>query len=275
MHTDTISRTIEYIQAHLMDEITIEQLAKISGYSADHFAHFFKNRTGLSVAAYIRRQRLSLAARDLLGGAGCSETALKYGFETASGFSKAFKKYYHISPSAYKSRWGNYLYPSFQELPELTCIVYLLEPPSKDFPLCEAGAYWHGKDFSFSRISPEDWAKLLDPEIGEIGAWMPAAPEKGGKVYAFGPVVKRTDYVPEHMHIVSLPQARYAVFQVPRTCLNSEMHRQIVFLWNELYKLWFASGKFRYDEGKIAFELYRGYDAFIYVPITDDVDGIV
>lgn len=275
MHKDNISRAIKYIEEHSMDTIIIEQLAKISGYSSDHFAHFFSKSTGIPVATYIRRQRLALAALDLLNGAACSEIALKYGFETASGFSKTFKKYYNISPSEYKARWKNYLRPSFEELPELTCVVYLLEPPSKDFPLSEAGAYWYGKDFSFSNISPEDWAKLLDSNVGKIGAWMPAAPEKGGKVYAFGPIVSRTDYVPEYMHIVSLPAARYAVFQVPRTCLNSEMHRHIVSLWNRLYELWFANGKFHYDEGKIAFELYKGFETYIYVPISDEIDAAI
>ena len=101
---------------------------------------------------------------------------------------------------------------------------------------------------------------------------MPAPPEKGGKVYAFGPIVKSTDYVPEHMHVVTLPAARYAVFQVPATSLNSEMHRHIVCLWNKLYELWFATGKLHYDEGKIAFELYKGFETYIYVPVTDDVE---
>lgn len=273
MLKDNISAAVKYIEAHPMEPVSIEKLAGLTGYSVDHFAHYFRKSTGLSVAAFVRRQRLALAARELLGDVTPSQIASKYGFETHSGFSKAFKKLYGISPTEYKERWAHHLEPSFKELPELTCIVFLLEPPSADFPLSEAGAYWCGKDFSFTNISPEDWARVLDPDAGEIGAWMPAPPEKGGKVYAFGPIVRSTDYVPEHMHVVTVPAARYAVFEVPASCLNSEMHHHIVKLWNDLYELWFANGKLHGDESKIAFELYKGFETYIYVPITDAPDS--
>lgn len=271
MLKNNISLVIQYIEKHPTKAITAEQLAEIIGYSADWFSRAFQRCTGLSVAAYLRRQRLALAARDLLDGALATETAFKYGFETASGFSKTFKKYYSISPSEYKVRWEKHWDPVFEEQPELTCVVYLLTPPEKDFPLSEGGAYWYGQDFSFSNISQEDWARLLKPETGEIGAWIPADPQSGGKVYAFGPIVQNTEYVPEHMHIVTLPAARYAVFEVPYSCLNAELHRHIVSLWNDLYERWFANGRLHYDEGKIAFELYRGKDTFIYIPITDQI----
>ena len=274
MTKNEIILAVKYIEEHPTEDLSVELLAKKSGFNVDTFSRSFRAHTGLSVSSFICRQRLALAARQLLNGAVPSELYSKYGFETHSGFSKAFKKYYQISPSEYKAQWEDHLEPAmYQDLPELTCIVYLLEPPCADFPLSEAGAYWFGKDFSFSNISPEDWARVLDPEVGEIGAWMPAPPEKGGKVYAFGPIVKNTDYVPEHMHVVTLPAARYAVFKVPYSSLNSEMHRHIVYLWNKLHELWFANGKLHGDSSKIAFELYKGFETYIYVPITDAPDS--
>ena len=274
MKKTEMSLAVKYIEEHAMEKLSVETLAKKFGFNVDGFSRSFRKYVGISTSSYISRQRLALAARELLDGAVPSELYSKYGFETHSGFSKAFKKYYNISPSEYKAQWEDHLEPAmYQTFPELKCICYLLEPPSADFPLSEAGAYWYGKDFSFSNISPEDWAKILDPEVGSIGAWMPAPPEKGGKVYAFGPIVKSTDYVPEHMHIVTLPAARYVVFKVPYSSLNSEMHRHIVYLWNKLYELWFANGKLHGDSSKVAFELYKGFETYIYVPITDAVEA--
>ena len=274
MNKNVITLAVKYIEDHPTEELSVEMLAKKFGFNVDGFSRSFRKYVGISTSSYISRQRLALAARELLDGAVPSELYSKYGFETHSGFSKAFKKYYNISPSEYKAQWEDHLEPAmYQSFPALTCICYLLEPPSADFPLSEAGAYWYGKDFSFSNISPEDWAKILDPEVGSIGAWMPAPPEKGGKVYAFGPIVKSTDYVPEHMHIVTLPAARYVVFKVPYSSLNSEMHRHIVYLWNKLHELWFANGKLHGDSSKIAFELYKGFETYIYVPITDAPDS--
>lgn len=274
MNKNVITLAVKYIEDHPTEELSVEMLAKQFGFNVDGFSRSFRKYVGISISSYISRQRLALAARELLDGAVPSELYSKYGFETHSGFSKAFKKYYNISPSEYKAQWEDHLEPAmYQSFPALTCICYLLEPPSADFPLSEAGAYWYGKDFSFSNISPEDWAKILDPEVGSIGAWMPAPPEKGGKVYAFGPIVKSTDYVPEHMHIVTLPAARYVVFKVPYSSLNSEMHRYIVYLWNKLHELWFANGKLHGDSSKVAFELYKGFETYIYVPITDAVEA--
>lgn len=264
---ERIAQAIRYIEEHPMEQTTVEQLAGVSGCSADWLAHAFREVTHLSVADYIRRQRLALAARDLLEGLTSTAAALRYGFETTSGFAKTFRKYYNCSPSEYKVRWEKHLEPSFQELPEMTVLAQLLAPPSKDFPLSEGGAYWIGKDFS--DVTADEWAKLSYSEFGEIGAWIPADAEIGGKVYAFGPVVTETGFVPEHMHVVTVPAARYAVFKVPISALNSELHLHIVLLWNRLYEIWFASGKFHYDDGKIAFERYSGPDAFIYVPIRE------
>lgn len=267
MYKSQIDLSIEYIEKHISQPLTVELLAKISGYSVDHYAHSFRQKTGLSVADYIRRQRLALAASNFLDGASITESALKYGFSTASGFTKAFKKYYGMSPQQYKNRYFKDPRLTFQTLPELKSVVYLLTPPDASLTLSEAGAYWCGKDFSFSNIEPEDWAKLLDPNVGEIGAWIPSDSSPTGKVYALGPIVSDTSYVPEHMYVITLPAATYAVFEVPRHILYTELKRNIISLWNRLYEKWFASGELQYADEKIAFELYRGEDTYIYVPI--------
>lgn len=264
---DRVAIAIRYIEEHSMEPMTVEQLAVLSGCSADWLAHAFYEVTQLSVGDYIRRQRLALAARDLLEGLTSTTVALKYGFETASGFAKSFRKYYNCSPSEYKTSWEKHLEPSFRELPELTVLAHMLVPPSKDFPLSEGGAYWMGKDFS--SVTENEWAKISCSGLGEIGAWIPADSENGGKIYAFGPVVTKNSFVPAQMRILTVPAARYAAFKVPASTLNSEMHNHIVALWNKLYELWFANGKFHYDDGKIAFELYSGFDTFIYVPIKE------
>lgn len=249
--------------------MTTKKLAETLNYSEYHFAHSFREHTGLSVSDYIRRQRLSLAAADLLAGISATENAMKYGFDTASGFSKAFRRYYGMSPHEYKSVYSLIPKPSFQSLPKLQAIVYLLTPPDDTLEFRDAGAYWCGKDFSFSNIPADDWAKLLNPEIGEIGAWIPEESSPTGLVYAFGPIVADTSYIPEHMHLITLPAAKYAVYEVPRYALFKELSKNIVTLWNKIYEKDFVSKEYLRDESKIAFELYRGPDTYIYIPILE------
>ena len=62
MLKDNISAAVKYIEAHPMEPVSIEKLAGLTGYSVDYFAHYFRKSTGLSVAAFVRRQRLALAA---------------------------------------------------------------------------------------------------------------------------------------------------------------------------------------------------------------------
>lgn len=94
---------------------------------------------------------------------------------------------------------------------------------------------------------------------------------ENGLQYAFGPIVSDTSVVPDSLQIVTIPAAYYAIFKAPRSVLNSELHRNIVALWNALYEKWSVYNGYYYHEGKIAFELYHNRDTFIYVPVVPNV----
>ena len=53
---------IDYISAHYQEELTIDQLAKICGYSDTHFMNFFKKHLGVSCIEYVIQFRLRKAA---------------------------------------------------------------------------------------------------------------------------------------------------------------------------------------------------------------------
>ena len=266
MNRNQIYLAIDYIEDHILQPMTVTQLAEISGYSVDHFAHSFRSITGLSVAAYIRRQRLSLSASELLRGTPVTKTALKYGFDTPSGFSKAFRKYYGMSPQEYKSTYSNKPAPSFQTLGEFTAIAYLLTPPDTNHCLPDAAAYWYRQNFSFHTTSAEDWNRIALPGAGEIGAWLPA-PSTGGYQYALGPIAKDASFVPEHMHAVTIPAAHYAVYTVPRCSLHTELKRNVVELWRYIFNKQLNLDSLCFDREKVAFELYQGLETYLYVPI--------
>lgn len=267
MLKNQIDLAIQYIEQNISQPLCVELLAEISGYSVYHFAHSFRKQTGLSVSDYIRRQRLSLAATDILNDVSVTKSSMKYGFETPSGFSKAFRKYFGMSPNEYKATYYNYLEPKFEKRSELTAIVYLLTPSDKYLKPLQAGAYWCGKDFLFSQVSAEDWQRILNPAYGELGAWIPSQNSPSGFEYAFGPIVYDTSFVPKHMSVITLPAANYAVFEVPRTVLHTQLSRNINSLCKKIHERWFASGELHLDEAKVAFELYRGEDTYIYIPI--------
>lgn len=89
-YSESIKRTKKYISEHLSDQLTAESIATNAGYSTFHFCRIFKEKTGKSLMSYVREQRLEVAEEEMKNGESTAEVAVKYGFETTSGFSRAY-----------------------------------------------------------------------------------------------------------------------------------------------------------------------------------------
>jgi len=90
----------QWIEHNLHLPLTIADLAAQVQLSEYHFAHMFKQSTGLAPHQYVLQQRLSKAHQLVLSSSiELIEVALSCGFNTASHFSTRFKQYYGYSPS--------------------------------------------------------------------------------------------------------------------------------------------------------------------------------
>lgn len=103
---DKIKATEEmqkYINMHLQEEITLHALARCSGYSPWHASRIFKEVMDITPFEYIRRLRLSRAAVDLWNEDNkIVDIAIDYVFDSHDGFTRAFTKEFHLTPSEYK-----------------------------------------------------------------------------------------------------------------------------------------------------------------------------
>lgn len=97
---NAMNDAVEYIEENITEKIDIEKVAKIALSSTFHFQRMYHMITGVTVAEYIRRRRLTLAAQDIISGEKIINVAYKYSYETPEAFTKAFGKMYGISPSA-------------------------------------------------------------------------------------------------------------------------------------------------------------------------------
>lgn len=103
IHQDRIEQVQRYISQHLEQPLNREVLADIAGFSIPHFHRVFTAHTGESAINYIRRMRLVRAGRKLrMGAVDIMAVALAAGYESHTSFSKAFKKQFGISPSAFR-----------------------------------------------------------------------------------------------------------------------------------------------------------------------------
>lgn len=100
-----LERTIAYIQAHLFDNLSLGELARVACVSRFHFARMFRLRTGFSPMKYVQNQRIERAKHLLRHReANISTIAAALGFFDQSHFSRVFRKVTGISPGRYAQR---------------------------------------------------------------------------------------------------------------------------------------------------------------------------
>ena len=101
---EQMQKVTYYIENHLDDELDVDKLAKVAGYSTFHFCRIFKIHIGESAISYATRLKLERAAGELtFGKKSMIEVALDAGYQTPTGFLKAFKKRFGTTPTEYKS----------------------------------------------------------------------------------------------------------------------------------------------------------------------------
>lgn len=95
----TINAAIDYIMNHLEENISINDVAEYCGYSKFYFGRVFKEQTGESIYAFIKRTKLEQCAFRLKTEQHRTITEISgdYGY-TSSNFSTAFKEIKHTSP---------------------------------------------------------------------------------------------------------------------------------------------------------------------------------
>jgi AraC-like DNA-binding protein len=95
---------IKYIHEHIDEKLTVSELARRFGYSKWYFCDLFKQFFGTTFVEYIRTYRMQLAMLEIMDGKKCVDVAVKYGYETQSGFNKAFLKEFGCLPREFKHK---------------------------------------------------------------------------------------------------------------------------------------------------------------------------
>lgn len=98
---ERMNRAIDYIEANLTGEIELREVARMACCSSYQFQRMFSFITDVTLAEYIRRRRLTLAALELQrdGTEKVIDVALKYGYESPISFARAFHALHGITPA--------------------------------------------------------------------------------------------------------------------------------------------------------------------------------
>ncbi|MDB4836967.1 AraC family transcriptional regulator [Marinomonas sp.] len=99
-----VLRVCEYIQLHLDDELNVDTLTSVSGFSKYHFHRIFSSYTGFSITKFIHISRLKRASLRLAFKPAIKiiDIGFEAGFDSAEAFSRAFKREFGQSPSQFR-----------------------------------------------------------------------------------------------------------------------------------------------------------------------------
>ena len=101
-HVQLVSEIVHYIEEHMQEWISLEQLAKAINYSVAHTTKTFKEITGETISQYILKRRIAHAKLCISRGLTITESAEQSGFANYNYFFRAFKKLEGIGPRDYQ-----------------------------------------------------------------------------------------------------------------------------------------------------------------------------
>lgn len=99
-----IQKAVDYVEAHITEELDFFEIAKQAYSSSFHFQRVFSILCGFTLGDYIRMRRLSLAGSEVAAtDTRILDIAVKYGYDTQESFSRAFARFHGVSPSQARS----------------------------------------------------------------------------------------------------------------------------------------------------------------------------
>lgn len=94
-----LNQVIDYIEVNLTNDLSLEEISSYAGVSDYHLRTVFFYLSGMTINEYVKNRKLSEANKDLLIGEKVTDVALKYGYQSIDGFTRAFKKWSGFLPS--------------------------------------------------------------------------------------------------------------------------------------------------------------------------------
>ncbi len=94
----------DYINDNYMEEISLDTIADVAGFSKFHFSRLFKQFTDMSFYDYLNQRRVKEAEKLLLNpNLSITEVAMRSGFSSISTFNRVFKNFKECTPTEFKN----------------------------------------------------------------------------------------------------------------------------------------------------------------------------
>ena len=259
-------KSIDFIEQHLYDKISVHEVAAASHYSTYHFSRIFKALVGDTPKEYLRKRRLTVAAKRLLSeDIGILELALDCQFDSQEAFTRSFKALFNITPAQYrkqndpfrllyKDQFSPHMLHFLQN--ELSMEPEIITRPA--VKLVGIAQQYDSADLSLPKLwsAFRPYRDQIKNRVGDHSFGIYEAYEEHGDEgedvtfsYVCCTPVANFDHVPEGMTTRELPEQMYAKF-IHRGSITT-LDQTLKYIWGS----WLPKSDFDYVE-RPDFELY-------------------
>ncbi|TPI82614.1 AraC family transcriptional regulator [Mesorhizobium sp. B2-8-9] len=232
-------KALWFVESHLPDAISLNEIAASSGVSRFHVTRAFGAATGRSVMGYMRARRLSEAARKLAGGArDILSVALDTGYGSHEAFTRAFREQFGTTPELVRAQGSAENLDLVEPILMDSSLLTTLEPPRFETsrPFLVAGL---GERYSCETSAgiPMQWQRFgpyignIPGEIGDVAYGVCVNGDDAGNFdYVVGVEVTDFSDLPKDFHRVRVPAQKHAVFSHREHI--STIRRTVNTIWN-------------------------------------------
>lgn len=258
----SMNKALAYIEENLDNKIDYQEVAKIACCSEYHFKRMFTFLAGISLSEYVRRRRLTLAAFDLRDSQHrILDIAVKYGYNSADSFARAFQVLHGILPSEARNS-GH----SLKAYPQMTFQLSIRGGCEMNYRIEEKGSFkivglkkrvpivFIGVNpeiaSMWKSLTPEKITKLKDlSNIEPVGLLSASANFSEGRMEQKGELdhyigVATTNDSIEEFEVLEVQASTWAVFEAvgpfPDTLQD---------VWGRIYAEWFPSSNYELVKG--------------------------
>lgn len=246
-----IERALWFIESHSASEITLDDIAKSGGVSRYHMTRAFGTVTGHSIMRYVRRRRLTEAARSLSNGASdILSVALDAGYASHEAFTRAFRDQFGVTPEAIRAQGDLSNIELVEPLKMTETLLTHLDPPRcVNGRRLLIGGLGERYTCETSAAIPSQWQRF-QPHLGHVPGQVHNTTygvccntdDAGNFDYICGVEIHEATRLPAEWRRVQIPEHRYAVFS------HRDHISTIRSVWNTIWNTWLPASGYQVAE---------------------------
>lgn len=258
----SLNEVVDYVEAHLSETIELGALAAETGTTEYHLRRMFSALTGIPLAEYVRRRRMTLAASDIVAGHPLLEIAIRFGYGSTEAFGRAFYAVHGATPGDVRRSGGplstqqkiRFRLTIEGSTPMVTRIVgrpaFVLVGRAVRVPLIHTGVNPH-IGAHIASIAPEEHARLKALSSTEPSGLLqvsadvdPDYAEGSELTYLHGVALEQGTPRPDDLDVIEVPAGQWAVFTA------SGPHPSVLqSVWASTASEWFPSNPWQLRPG--------------------------